>query len=71
MIRLCRQPSHGPTYLQALSLAAAVGVVSATPKHTVAVARPIYGVLRHDKEGYRFVLIRAKGNGTTKNLWAI
>ena len=52
MIRLCRRPSGGPNYLKALSLVAVVGVASAPPKHTVAAARPIYGVSRHDEEGY-------------------
>jgi hypothetical protein len=42
MIRLSRRPSHGRR--QAFSLVAAVRVASAIPKHTVAVARPMYGV---------------------------
>jgi hypothetical protein len=46
----CRPP-HGTSYLQALSLVAAVRVASATAKHTVAVARPIYGVSRRDERG--------------------
>jgi hypothetical protein len=34
---------------QALSLVAAIKVASAIPKHTVAVARPIYGVSLDEK----------------------
>ena len=43
MIQLSRPPTRGPTYLPAPSLAAAAGVASASPKHAVAVARPISG----------------------------
>jgi hypothetical protein len=46
----CR-PSHYPTRLRAISLVAAVEVVSAIPKHMVAVARPISGK-RSDKSSY-------------------
>jgi hypothetical protein len=52
MIRFRSRPSRGPTYLQALSLLAAVRVASASLKRMVAAARPIYGVPRHDKERY-------------------
>src|SRR6266481_5838778 len=47
-LRLRRRPSPGLTYPRALSLAVAVRVAS--PKHTVAAARPTYGVSRDDED---------------------
>src|SRR5258708_39711489 len=65
MIRLCRRASRGPTYLQALSLVAAVRVASAIPKHMVAVARPIYGVSSHDEKRYAHLakVVRSRSKG--------